>query len=184
MLELIRQSALELEMAEHLGAQPYERTGGRLGYRNGYKPRMLYTAVGTLNLLVPQDRDGTFSTALFERYQRSDKALVLAMMETYVKGVSTRKVPDIMEQLCGRSFPSQQVSELAALGFAPGEASADLLGLLHYVLDHHGYRLYLVDDTDVLTAGDDPGIDIPLPEHGFRVHSGHDREDLDRKSVV
>ncbi len=61
MLEFIRQSALELEMAEHLGAQPYERTGGRLGYRNGYKPRVLYTAVGTLNLLVPQDRDGTGS---------------------------------------------------------------------------------------------------------------------------
>jgi transposase-like protein len=113
MLEFICQSALELEMAEHLGAQPYERTGDRLGYRNGYKPRMLYTAVGTLNLLVPQDRDGTFSTALFERYQRSDKALVLAMMEMYVKGVSTRKVAAITEKLCGRSFSGQQVSKLA-----------------------------------------------------------------------
>ncbi len=112
MLELIRQHALELEMAGHLGAEHYERTDDRLGYRNGYKPRTLYTAVGTLNLLIPQDRDGTFSTTLFCRYQRSDKALVLAIMEMYVKGVSTRKVADITEKLCGRSFPSQQVSKL------------------------------------------------------------------------
>ena len=113
MLELICQQALELEMSEHLGAEHYERSDERLGYRNGYKPRMLYTAVGTLSLLVPQDRDGTFSTALFERYQRSDKALVLAIMEMYVKGVSTRKVAAITEKLCGRSFSSSQVSKLA-----------------------------------------------------------------------
>jgi transposase-like protein len=69
--------------------------------------------VGDLTLLVPQDRDGTFSTSLFERYQRSDKALVLAIMEMYLKGVSTRKVADITEKLCGKSFSSQQVSKLA-----------------------------------------------------------------------
>src|SRR5665811_818391 len=64
--------------------------------------------------LVPQDRDGTFSTSLFERYQRSDKALTLALMEMYIQGVSTRKVASITETLCGRSFSSQQVSKLAA----------------------------------------------------------------------
>jgi len=64
-------------------------------------------------LLVPQDRDGTFQTALFERYQRSDKALVLALMEMYLKGVFTLKVADITEKLCGKSFSSQQVSRLA-----------------------------------------------------------------------
>lgn len=113
MLEFIAQSALEFEMTEHLGAAPYERTEERAGYRNGYKPRILITAVGDLHLLVPQDRDGTFRTSLFERYQRSDKALVLAMMEMYVKGVSTRKVAAITEALCGRSFSSQLVSKLA-----------------------------------------------------------------------
>jgi len=113
MLEFIAQNALEFEMTEHLGAGPYERTAERRGYRNGYKPRILITAVGDLHLLVPQDRDGTFQTSLFERYQRSDKALVLALMEMYIHGVSTRKVSAITEELCGRSFSSQLVSKLA-----------------------------------------------------------------------
>jgi len=113
MLEFIAQNALEFEMTEHLGAGPYERTAERRGYRNGYKPRILITAVGDLHLLVPQDRDGTFRTSLFERYQRSDKALVLALMEMYIHGVSTRKVAAITEELCGRSFSSQLVSKLA-----------------------------------------------------------------------
>jgi putative transposase len=76
-------------MTEHVGAAPYERVEGRTGQRNGYKPRALHTRVGTLNLLVPQDREGTFSTRLFSRYQRNEKALVLALMEMYVEGVST-----------------------------------------------------------------------------------------------
>jgi putative transposase len=113
LLEIICQQALEVEITDHLGAEPYERTEERAGYRNGYKPRTLTTAVGDLNLLVPQDRDGTFSTRLFQRYQRSDKALVLALMEMYVKGVSTRKVAAITEKLCGKSFSSQLVSKLA-----------------------------------------------------------------------
>lgn len=113
MLEFMVQNVLEWEMTEHLGAEAYERTEERTGYRNGYKPRTLITAVGDLHLLVPQDRDGTFSTSLFERYQRSDKALVLALMEMYLQGVSTRKVAQVTEKLCGRSFSSQLVSKLA-----------------------------------------------------------------------
>jgi len=100
-------------MTEHLGAETYERTDERAGYRNGYKPRTLITAVGDLHLLVPQDRAGTFSTSLFERYQRTDKALVLSLMEMYLKGVSTRKVAAVTEKLCGRSFSSQLVSKLS-----------------------------------------------------------------------
>lgn len=114
MLEWMVQQALEHEMGEHLGADRYERSSERLGYRNGHKPRVFTTAVGDLNLLIPQDRDGTFSTALFERYQRSDKALTLAMMEMYLQGVSTRKVAAITETLCGRTFSSQLVSKLTA----------------------------------------------------------------------
>jgi len=75
------QQILEAEMSEHIGAAPYERAEKRKGHRNGYKPRTLRTRVGTLNLLVPQDREGTFSTRLFARYQRNEKALCLAMME-------------------------------------------------------------------------------------------------------
>jgi transposase-like protein len=88
-VERVLQELLEAEMTEHIGAAPHERTNARKGHRNGYKRRTLRTRVGTLNLLVPQDREGTFSTRLFARYQRNEKALVLALMEMYVEGVST-----------------------------------------------------------------------------------------------
>ena len=113
-VERVLQELLEAEMTEHVGAAPYERSEGRNGHRNGHKPKTLRTRVGTLNLLVPQDREGTFSTRLFSRYQRNEKALVLALMEMYVEGVSTRKVKDITEELCGTSFSKSMVSHLAA----------------------------------------------------------------------
>jgi len=67
-----------------------------------------------LNLLVPKDREGRFQTRLFERYQRSEKALVLALQEMYLQGVSTRKVTEITEALCGTEFSKSQVSALTA----------------------------------------------------------------------
>jgi putative transposase len=112
-VERVLQEMLEAEMTEHIGAAPYERSAARAGHRNGYKPRALRTRVGTLNLLVPQDREGTFSTQLFSRYQRNEKALVLALMEMYLEGVSTRKVREITEELCGTSFSKSLVSSLA-----------------------------------------------------------------------
>ena len=84
------QEVLEAEMTEALGAASSERVEGRLGYRSGYYGRSLVTRVGKLELRVPRDREGRFSTELFERYQRSEKALVSALAEMYVQGVSTR----------------------------------------------------------------------------------------------
>ena len=107
------QAMLEAEMTAHLGAERYERAVDRTGHRNGSKPRTLTTRVGTLELRVPQDREGTFSTELFARYQRTEQALVLTLMEMYLHGVSTRKVAAITEQLCGTSFSKSQVSALA-----------------------------------------------------------------------
>jgi putative transposase len=107
------QQILQAEMTEHIGAAPYQRTENRSGQRNGYKPRTLRTRVGTLKLLVPQDREGTFSTRLFARYQRNEKALCLALREMYVEGVSTRKVKEVIEALCGTSFSKSLVSSLA-----------------------------------------------------------------------
>ncbi len=112
-VERVIQEVLEAEMTAHLHAESYERSAERRGYRNGYKPRTLNTRVGTLSLQVPQDREGTFSTQLFARYQRNEKALVLALMEMYVEGVSIRKVREITEALCGTSFSKSLVSELA-----------------------------------------------------------------------
>jgi len=72
----------------------------------------LITRVGKLELRVPQDRQGHFRTELFERYQRSEKALVGALAEMYVQGVSTRKVKAITEELCGHEFSSATVSRV------------------------------------------------------------------------
>jgi putative transposase len=113
LVERTVQDVLEAEMTEALGAGKGERTAGRLGYRSGYYARGLVTRVGTLELRVPQDRDGRFSTELFERYQRSEKALVAALAEMYVQGVSTRKVKAVTEELCGHEFSASAVSAVA-----------------------------------------------------------------------
>ncbi len=106
------QEVLEGEMTEFLGAAPGERTEGRNGYRAGYYGRNLVTRIGKLELRVPRDRSGEFSTALFERYARSEKALVAALAEMYVQGVSTRKVKAITEELCGHSFSASAISSI------------------------------------------------------------------------
>ena len=111
------QDILEEEMTAALGAGKGERSPGRLGYRSGSYERALVTRVGRIELRVPQDRDGRFSTALFERYQRSEKALVSALTEMYVQGVSTRKVKKITEELCGQPWRSfnQAISSVAVM---------------------------------------------------------------------
>jgi transposase-like protein len=80
LLEPMLNQLVQAEMTEHLEAKPGERTDSRRGYRNGTYERKLTTRVGTLELEVPRDREGTFDTALFQRYQRSEKALVLSLM--------------------------------------------------------------------------------------------------------
>ena len=112
LVEQIVQQVLEAEMDETLGAQKSERTPNRLGFRSGHYPRTLVTRVGKLELRVPQDRQGRFRTEVFERYQRSEKALVVALGEMYIQGVSTRKVKEISEQLCGHEFSAATVSRI------------------------------------------------------------------------
>jgi putative transposase len=111
-IRLVLQEVLEAEMDEALGASKSERTPERLGYRSGYYSRTLITRVGKLELRVPQDRQGRFSTELFERYQRSEQALVATLAEMYVQGVSTRKVKTITEELCGHSFSASAISAI------------------------------------------------------------------------
>ena len=103
---------LQAEMTEFLGAGPGERTDNRNGYRAGYYSRGLITRIGKIELRVPRDRHGEFSTALFERFQRSEKALVSALAEMYVQGVSTRKVKAITEELCGHRFSAATISTI------------------------------------------------------------------------
>jgi putative transposase len=106
------QEVLEAEMEQVLGASKGERTPSRVGYRSGYYTRGLVTRVGRLELRVPQDRQGRFSTEVFDRYQRSEKALVSALAEMYIQGVSTRKVRAVTEELCGHAFSASTVSSI------------------------------------------------------------------------
>lgn len=111
-VEWILQELIELEFNDQIGAERYERSEDRQGYRNGFRERDLFTRVGRITLRVPRDREGRFSTQLFEHYQRSEKALVLALQESYLQGVSTRKMRRITEKLCGVEFSKDQVSRM------------------------------------------------------------------------
>lgn len=112
LIEQIINQVLDAQVTEAIGAKPYERTDERTAYRNGHRTRQMKTRIGTLELSVPRLRNGEFSTDLFNRYQRSEQALVLAMMEMVIQGVSTRKVTQITEELCGTSFSKSTVSKL------------------------------------------------------------------------
>jgi transposase-like protein len=113
LLEPILNQILQAEMTDHLGAKPGERTDERQGYRNGSYQRQLTTRVGRIELEVPRDRNGEFQTALFQQYQRSEKALVLALMQMIVQGVSTRRVKEITTELCGREFSNWAAPRLS-----------------------------------------------------------------------
>lgn len=105
---------MESEMSEIVMATKGERSPKRISYRSGYYHRGLVTRVGRLDLAVPQDRNGLFSTVVFERYQRSEKALLAALVEMYIQGVSTRKVKSITEKLCGHSFSASSISSVVS----------------------------------------------------------------------
>lgn len=107
-------SAMVAERSEHLRAAPYERSAERIGYANGYKDKAMKTRLGTLPLKVPQTRDSEFCPQSLERGLRSERALLLAIAEMYVQGVSTRRVKKIVEELCGIDISSTQVSRAAA----------------------------------------------------------------------
>lgn len=113
--EILMNAAMLLERIGHIGADPHERNvDGRNGYANGFKPRSFQTAMGKLQLAVPQVResDEPFRTALLEQGSRSERALKSAIATMYVQGVSTRRVSKIMEKLCGFQVSSGQVSNL------------------------------------------------------------------------
>lgn len=106
---------MENQRDEYCNVDPYQRDKNRTAQRNGYYQRDLTTRIGTINLNVPRTRDGNFSTDIFERYQRNEKALVTTMLEMYVSGVSTRKVGQVVETLCGKSVSKSYVSSITKL---------------------------------------------------------------------
>lgn len=114
-IQILVDEAMKIERSETLGAQPYERTNKRRGHANGFKPKTLNTRVGKLELQVPQTRGVEFYPKSLERGVRSERALKLAVAEMYVQGVSTRKVTEITQELCGLDVSSSQVSRCAQL---------------------------------------------------------------------
>lgn len=114
-LQLLLNESMKIERSEHLHAQPYERTSERLGQANGFKDKTLLTRSGPLELSIPQVRDSSFYPQALEKGARSEVALKLALAEMYVTGVSTRKVEQITEKLCGTAISSTQVSRVSKL---------------------------------------------------------------------
>ena len=103
---------MELEVAQHLGAERYQRSSDRQGERNGYRDRSWDTRVGTLELRVPRVRDGSFFPGLLEPRKRAERALVATVREAYVQGVSTRRVDDLVKALGLDGISKSQVSRL------------------------------------------------------------------------
>ena len=115
-LRILLNEAMKIERGYALGAGLYERTDNRRGYANGYKPKAVDTRIGRLNVAVPQVRgDVDFYPSVLERGCRSERALKLAIAEMYVKGISTRRVTDVLEKMCGLDISSTQVSRVAKI---------------------------------------------------------------------
>lgn len=162
LLRPVLNQVLKAEMTDHLGAGKHERTDERTGQRNGYYERDLVTRVGPLEWRVPRDRDGTFNTELFERYQRSEKALVLALMEMVVNGVSTRKVKSITEKLCGHEFKKSTVSDLSK------DLNEQVEGWNERPLDGREFPFVLVDAMQIKVRRG--GAVRPTSANGCRRH--------------
>jgi transposase-like protein len=104
---------MQLEMMQQIGAEPYERIESRKAYRNGYKKRSLKTRVGELKLRKPQLREYSFETKVFDRYSRVEKALINAVIESYLQGVSTRRIKDIVSRLGVEDLSASSVSRIS-----------------------------------------------------------------------
>jgi putative transposase len=115
LLEVIVNEAMRQEAGNHVGAAPHQRSPERRGHRNGSKPRTLNTRVGELELSVPQVRGcEPYHPSMFNRWQRSERALLVACGEMYFQGVSTRNVRDVLESMCDGEVSAMTVSRVAA----------------------------------------------------------------------
>jgi len=140
-LRLLLNHAMEIERTLVLGAERYERTPTRAGHANGFKPKTLQTRLGEMTVAVPQVRgEVEFYPSALERGRRSERALVLAIAQMYVEGVSTRKVSSILQQLAGTlEISSTQVSRASA------QLDAQLESWRNRRLDAVAYPYLIID---------------------------------------
>ena len=144
MLEVMARRVMEEELGYHVGAQRHERTEDRRGHRNGYKPRSLKTRVGELALQVPQARGcEPYSPMLFAKWQRTERALLVACAEMYFMGVSTRKVKRVLEKMGGFELSASTISCVAS------ELDEKLTEFRNRRLDAHTWPYLMVDATYV-----------------------------------
>ena len=115
-MSLLLEEAMRIERTRHLGAGPHERTESRDGHANGFKPKTIRTQLGETTVQIPQVRGSSkpFYPSALEQGQRSDVAIKTAISEMYLQGVSTRRVTNIMEKLCGFEVTSTEVSRANA----------------------------------------------------------------------
>jgi transposase-like protein len=140
LLAALARAAMESEVASHVGAAPHERSEGRRGRRNGTKPRTLKTRVGELELDVPQVRGcEPYRPSLFNKWQRSERALLVACGEMYFQGVSTRNVREVLESMCGGEVSAMTVSRVAQ------ELDEKLASFRSRRLDHTSWPYLMLD---------------------------------------
>ena len=178
LLRLLINQVMQVERSKHLNADEYERTEDRKGHANGYKPKTVRTRVGEITFAIPQVREGGFYPSALEKGLRSERALVIALAEMYVQGVSTRRVKAITEELCGVEVSAMQVSRAtAAMDSALQEWRERPLGEIAYLYVDARYEKVReagqVRDAAVLVAsGITPegerqvlGVSVSLSEH-------------------
>ena len=140
-LELLLNQVMGEELTAHVGAKTHERNPAcRRGYRNGTKPRTLKTRVGELNLSVPQTRNcEAYHSSMFAKWQRSERALLVACAEMYFQGVSTRRVQEVLVEMCGMGISSMTVSRVAS------ELDEKLSTFRNRSLAGHAYPYLMID---------------------------------------
>jgi transposase-like protein len=111
-VRILAQAIMETEVSGQIGALPYERTATRNAYRNGYRTRTWDTRVGTIELRIPKVTTGTYFPSLLEPRRRAERALHAVVTEAYVKGVSTRKVDDLVKALGIDGISKSEVSRI------------------------------------------------------------------------
>ena len=147
-VKLLLNEAMRMERSQSLNAGHYERSAARVDYANGYKPKTVQSAMGEMTLDIPQTRSGGFYPSCLEKGLRSDRALNLALAEMYVNGVSTRKVTNILEKMCGLEVSSMQVSRAAKMLDEEFESwRRRPIGCVRYLLLDARYEKVRVDRT-------------------------------------
>ena len=185
LVRVILNSAMQAERSDYLQANAYERTEERKGHANGYKPKTVRTKLGDITFAIPQVREGGFYPSALEKGMRSERALVIALAEMYVQGVSTRRVKAITEELCGVEISSMQVSRAAQqLDGVLEEWRERPLGEIQYLYADARYEKVReagqVRDAAVLVAsGISPegerqvlGVSVSLSEHEAHSRKG------------